>query len=110
MTNEDLLKSYILSEYRSVREFCLANDFAYSTVSSIFRRGILGSSVSLMIKICDKLGIDIDELVNGKIVKKVAAILKCSRVARSRERPSVRIWATLVHQIETYPNTYVLSL
>lgn len=40
MSNEDLLKSHILSEYKSVREFCLANDFAYSTVSSIFRADI----------------------------------------------------------------------
>lgn len=70
MTNEELLKEYILSKYKSVRQFCLQNDFPYSTVDSIFKRGLDGCSVSLAINICDKLGISIDDLLDGKITPK----------------------------------------
>lgn len=70
MTNEELLKDYILSQYKSIRQFCLQNNFAYSTVDSIFKRGINGSSVTLVISVCDRLGISIDGLMNGSIVKK----------------------------------------
>ena len=67
MTIEEQLKNCILSRYKSIREFCIQNDIPYSTVDSIFKRGILGSSVSVVIKICNKLNIDVDELINGNI-------------------------------------------
>lgn len=73
MSNEELLKNCILEQYKSVREFCLANDFPYSTIDNIFRRGLMKSSVSIVIRVCDRLGIEVDELVNGKIVKKIVA-------------------------------------
>ena len=49
-------------------------EVAYSTVDNIFKRGIMGSSVSLIIKICDRLNIDVDELINGRISKKLPPI------------------------------------
>ena len=70
MTIEELLKECILSKYKSIREFCMQLNVAYSTVDNIFKRGIMGSSVSLIIRICDRLNIDVDELINGKIVEK----------------------------------------
>ena len=57
MSTEELLKEYILKHYKSLRDFCMRNDFAYSTISSIFKRGIMGSSVSLIISVCDRLDI-----------------------------------------------------
>ena len=71
MTREELLKECILTKYRSVREFCMQIDVPYSTVDSIFKRGIMVSSVSLIIKICDRLNIDVDELINGRISEKL---------------------------------------
>ena len=71
MTREELLKECILSKYKSIREFCMQIEVAYSTVDNIFKRGIMGSSVSLIIKICDRLNIDVDELINGRISEKL---------------------------------------
>lgn len=71
MTIEEQLKNYILTQYKSVREFCMQNNIPYSTVDSIFKRGILGSSVSVVNKICDRLNIDVDELINGNIIEKI---------------------------------------
>lgn len=67
MNTEDKLKDLILRRYHSVREFTLAHDIPYTTVHSIFRRGIGNSSVSNIIKICKALGISVDALANGEI-------------------------------------------
>ena len=74
MSREELLKDYILKHYKSIRDFCMRNDFPYTTVDSIFKRGFMKSSVSLAISICDRLGIDIDSLVDGKIKEKTPVI------------------------------------
>lgn len=68
MTIEDQLKNLILSRYRSIREFTIAIDMPYTTMDSIFRRGVGNSSVTNVIKICKALGISADELAEGKIV------------------------------------------
>lgn len=68
MTTEEKLKDLILSRYKSVREFVLEIDMPYTTIASIFNRGIDNSSVSNIIKICKALGISADALAEGKIV------------------------------------------
>lgn len=68
MIIEDQLKNLILSRYRSIREFTLIIDMPYTTIDSIFRRGIGNSSVANVIKICKALGISADCLADGKIV------------------------------------------
>lgn len=74
MTREELLKNYILTQYKSVREFCVANNFPYSTVDSAFKRGILKSSVSLVVQICDRLDIELESLIDNKIKLKEAPL------------------------------------
>lgn len=67
MTKEERLKEYILDRYGSMREFTIAVDMPYSTVASVLKRGIDGSSVANVFKICNALGISPDELSQGKI-------------------------------------------
>lgn len=67
MTVEQKLKDLILSRYHSIREFTIAIDMPYTTIDSIFRRGIGNSSVTNVIKICKALGISADALADGKI-------------------------------------------
>lgn len=67
MTTEDKLKSYILTRYKSIREFTQIADMSYSTFDSILKRGINNSSISNVIKICKVLGISVDELADGNI-------------------------------------------
>ena len=68
MTTEDKLHDLILSRYHSVREFTIAIDMPYTTMHSIFKRGIGNSSVTNIIKICKALGISADALADGEIV------------------------------------------
>ena len=67
MTIEEKLKALILIRYNSVREFVLEIDMPYSTLNSIFLRGVNNSSVSTVIKVCKALGISADALADGKI-------------------------------------------
>lgn len=68
MTIEDKLHELILTRYHSVREFTIAIDMPYTTMHSIFKRGIGNSSVTNIIKICKALGISADALADGEIV------------------------------------------
>lgn len=68
MTIEDKLKELILKRYHSVREFTIANDIPYTTIHSIFKRGIGNSSVNNVIKICKALSISADALADGEII------------------------------------------
>ena len=68
MSIEQKLKDLILSRYKSIREFILVIDMPYTTIDSMFKRGIGNSSVSNVIKICKELGISADALADGEIV------------------------------------------
>lgn len=68
MAPEEKLKDLILSRYKSIREFTIIVDIPYTTLDSIFRRGIGNSSVTNVIKICKALGISADALADGEIV------------------------------------------
>ena len=40
MTREELLKSYILKQYRTVKDFSVAIGLPYTTIDGILRRGV----------------------------------------------------------------------
>ena len=68
MTVEQKLKELILSRYHSIREFTITIDIPYTTLDSIFRRGIGNAGVNNVIKICKALNISTDALADGEIV------------------------------------------
>jgi hypothetical protein len=68
MNIEEKVKELILSRYNSIREFTIAIDIPYTTMDSIFKRGIGNSSISNVIKICKALNISVDALADGEIV------------------------------------------
>lgn len=67
MTIEEKLKEYILRRYHSLREFTIAHDIPYTTLYSIFRRGLGNSGVTVVAKICKALNISVDALADGEI-------------------------------------------
>ena len=82
MCTEEKLKELILKRYNSIREFSIAIEMPYTTIDSIFRRGVDNSSVSNVIKICKSLGISTDALADGEIkpINDRTAILLNDRV------------------------------
>lgn len=68
MTTEEKLRQYILTKYKSLREFSQEIEMPYSTLNTIMNKGIEKSSVNKIIKICHALNISTDDLVQGKIV------------------------------------------
>lgn len=67
MTTEEKLKNLIKERYHSVREFAIDIDMPYSTLDSIFKRGIANSSIANVVKICKALHISTDALADGEI-------------------------------------------
>ena len=67
MTIEDKLKNLIRQQYSSIREFTTTINIPYSTLNSIFSRGINNATISNILKICDALHISADALANGEI-------------------------------------------
>lgn len=68
MTIEEKLREYILSYYKSIREFTQKADIPYSTMDGILKRGIGNSSIGNILKVCQALNISADELGNNRIV------------------------------------------
>ena len=68
MTIEEKLKQFILMHYSSIREFTQEIGMPYSTMATILKRGIDNASVTNVIKICQALGISVDDLAEGRIV------------------------------------------
>lgn len=70
MPIEEQLKQLILSNYKSVRAFTMETAIPYSTVDNIFKRGIGGTAVTTVVKICDALGITVEGITRGTIEPK----------------------------------------
>lgn len=72
MTIEEKLKEYIISNYKSLRNFVKTSGVGvpYSTIDGILKRGIGCASIDNVFKICDALGISADALIDGQILPK----------------------------------------
>ena len=68
---KEKLKNYILERYKSIREFTIAIDIPYSTLTGVLTRGIDNSSVGVIFKICKALNISPDALAEGEIVPRI---------------------------------------
>ncbi len=65
---EAQLKDIILTKYKSLLSFTKTIGLPYSTLDSVFKRGVNNTSVTTIIKICQALGISTDKLAQGEIV------------------------------------------
>ena len=71
MNLEEQLREIILSRYKSVRAFTTAFDIPYSTLDSVFKRGLKNSGIDTTLKIFNALRLDI-ESINTGILKPVS--------------------------------------
>ncbi|RHV86902.1 hypothetical protein DXA97_11645 [Clostridium sp. OF09-36] len=60
---EDNLKKHIIEHYGSLKSFAAQIYMPYTTLDSIFKRGIKNSSVNNLVKIGSELGISINSLI-----------------------------------------------
>ena len=65
---EDELRKLIIKRYGSLKSFSDITKIPYTTLASIFQRGISNAKVTNITKITDELDIDTNQLVSGKIV------------------------------------------
>ena len=67
MTLEEQLKQIILNRYKSIRAFTVAIDIPYSTLDSVFKRGIVNSGIGTVSKVFSALGLDLDSIQTGTL-------------------------------------------
>lgn len=67
---ESELKDYIMSKFRTLKDFSEASGVPLSTLSTILGKSIKKANMSTIIAICDTLNISADELFNGRIVQR----------------------------------------
>lgn len=67
MTIEEQLKQEILSQYKSIRAFTNEVGIPYTTLDSVFKRGIQNAGVSTMIKVFSALNLDIESIPSGEL-------------------------------------------
>lgn len=72
MTLEEQLKKEILGKYKSVRAFTTAINVPYSTLDSVFKRGITNAGVSTMIRVFGALDLDVESISSGKLERKAS--------------------------------------
>lgn len=65
---ENKIKQIIIEKYGSVKRFSDKIEVPYTTIDTILKRGLKNSNVLNVLKICNELGVDINELANNKIV------------------------------------------
>lgn len=70
MTVEEQLKQEILKQYKSVRAFTTEIGIPYTTLHSVFTRGIANAGIETMLKVFDALGLDIESVPTGTLRKK----------------------------------------
>jgi hypothetical protein len=58
MTKAEILKSEILKQYKSVRQFAIEMEIPYSTLVTALDRGIEGMAYGTVIRMCDRLNLN----------------------------------------------------
>lgn len=67
---EEQLKIIILDRYKSIRAFTQSIDVPYSTVDTIFKRGIYGTGVNTILKLFQALDLDVESISTGELKAK----------------------------------------
>ena len=67
MTIEEQLKNEILSKYKSIRAFTTGINIPYTTLDSVFKRGISNAGIGTMLKIFGALDLDIESIRTGTL-------------------------------------------
>ena len=62
MSREDILMGLIRAKYRSLRNFSIESGIPNSTLNSMFKKGIGGTSVDTVMLVCSLLGCDLYSL------------------------------------------------
>lgn len=64
MSREEMLMQLIKERYRSLRNFSIESGIPNSTLNSMFKKGLGGTAVDTVMKVCSLLGYDIYSLTN----------------------------------------------
>lgn len=95
MTIEDQLKNEILSKYKSIRSFTTAIQIPYTTLDSVFKRGISNAGIGTMLKVFCALDLDIESIQTGQLKHREETIKEPTSENASEFSENERIFKSL---------------
>ena len=72
MTKEDLLRGMMVAHSGSLRSFAKKVGLPYSTITGLMSRGIDTATAQTLSKICDELGITVNDLLAGNMATSIS--------------------------------------
>lgn len=66
---ESRIKELIIERYGSLKKFTEIIEMPWTTLDSILKRGVANSNITNVLKITRELGLDAEDLVDGKVTK-----------------------------------------
>jgi hypothetical protein len=100
LTVEDKLKEMIIENYKTIQEFANVCKMKYTTVMSILSRGVLNANVQNIFTICQTLGLDPEEMAQGRLTPKEAVYA----------RKQIRSIETLFEIVQNSTGQYDITL
>ena len=110
MTIEDQLKNEILSRYKSIRAFTTAIKIPYTTLDSVFKRGISNAGISTMLKVFGALDLDIESVRTGKLRYRTETKSEPAGEATSELTENERIFKSLPPELRQEALRYMRYL
>lgn len=98
MSIEDQLKCEILSRYKSIRAFTVENNIPYTTVDSIFKRGIMTAGIGTTLNIFGALDLDIESIKTGTLAHKTISNEEKSPALKAGDEELLKKY----HQLNQY--------
>lgn len=101
MTREEILRSEIVEQHKSVRQFCIKLNIPYSTLSTALERGIGGMAYDTVIKMCEELSIspvDFTPLDNGAVNSRLLENKLMQRFVKLNKKGRAKI----IEQMDDY--------
>lgn len=98
MTREDKVLELIKEKYKSVREFSNKSGIPNSTIVSMLKKGLGGTSVDTVLLVCKYLNININELNGTKnkpqeLTNDVSDLIKCYKLCDDEDKEELLLLA-----------------
>lgn len=98
MTREDKVLELIKEKYKSVREFSNKSGIPNSTIVSMLKKGLGGTSVDTVLLVCKYLNIDINELDDTEnkpqeYATDVEELIKCYEMCGDEDKEELLLLA-----------------
>ncbi len=109
MSREDTLMQLIRAKYRSLRNFSIESGIPNSTLNSMFKKGIGGTAVDTVLKVCSLLGCDLYSLTESEDGADIDDRIFFSKYLKLNDSDKELVRLVLEHQLDGYEKANIIE-